>query len=46
MSGSTVDTSRRVVEAAARGDRQAQRELFETFREVAFRVALRVTGRN
>jgi RNA polymerase sigma-70 factor (ECF subfamily) len=42
-----VDKSEiRLVENAAAGDRAAQRELFELHREVAYRVALRVTGRH
>jgi RNA polymerase sigma-70 factor (ECF subfamily) len=35
----------RLVERAAAGDREARRELFERFREAAYRVALRITGR-
>jgi RNA polymerase sigma-70 factor (ECF subfamily) len=35
----------RLVERAAVGDREARRELFERFREPAYRVALRITGR-
>ena len=34
-----------MVEQAAAGDREARRQLFERFREVAYRVALRVTRR-
>ena len=34
-----------LVEQAAAGDREARRQLFERFREVAYRVALRVTRR-
>jgi RNA polymerase sigma-70 factor (ECF subfamily) len=34
-----------LVEQAAGGDREARRELFERFREAAYRVALRITGR-
>ena len=33
------------MERAAAGDREARRELFERFREPAYRVALRITGR-
>lgn len=33
------------VAAAARGDRAAQRQLFERYRDAAFRVAFRITGR-
>jgi RNA polymerase sigma-70 factor (ECF subfamily) len=36
----------RLVERAARGDRDAQRELFERHRDAAYRVAYRVTGRH
>lgn len=35
----------RTVAAAARGDRTAQRELFDRYREAAYIVALRITGR-
>ncbi len=35
----------RLVEQAAAGDRQARQALFERFRDTAYRVALRVTGR-
>ena len=35
----------RLVQRAAAGDREARRELFERFREPAYRVALRITGR-
>lgn len=35
-----------LVERAAGGDRSAQRELFEMYREAAYAVALRVTGRH
>lgn len=46
MSDSIVQASElRLVEAAARGDRDARRELFERYREAALRVAMRVTGR-
>lgn len=34
-----------LVEQAAAGDREARRQLFDRFRDVAYRVALRVTGR-
>jgi len=34
----------RLVERAAGGDRQARRDLFERYRDIAFRVAYRVTG--
>lgn len=34
-----------LAERAAAGDREARRELFERHREVAYRVALRITGR-
>lgn len=34
------------VERAAEGDRDARRELFERHRTAAYRVALRITGRN
>jgi RNA polymerase sigma-70 factor (ECF subfamily) len=34
-----------LVERAAAGEREARRELFERFREAAYRVALRITGR-
>lgn len=47
MTNSHVDPSELcLVQQAAAGDRQARRELFERFRDVAYRVALRVTGRN
>lgn len=36
----------RLVDRAAAGDRDARRQLFERFRDDAYRVALRVTGRN
>ena len=43
---SIVETSEpRLVEPATAGDREARRELFERFRDVAYRVALRITGR-
>ncbi len=35
-----------LVQAAGAGDREARRELFERFREIAYRVAVRITGRN
>ena len=35
----------RLVSRATAGDRDAQRELFERFRDVAYRVALRIAGR-
>ncbi len=35
----------RLVDLAAEGDREARRELFERYREPAYRVALRITGR-
>ncbi len=35
----------RLLTAAARGDREARRQLFERYRDIAYRVALRVTGR-
>ncbi len=35
-----------LVEQAARGERDARRELFERHREAAYRVALRITGRH
>ncbi|MFN0135069.1 MAG: RNA polymerase sigma factor [Phycisphaerae bacterium] len=35
----------RIVAAAAKGDRGAQRELFERYREAAYVVAFRITGR-
>ena len=45
-SGSNVNESElRLVDQAAAGDRAARRELFERYREVAYRVALRITGR-
>lgn len=45
-SDSGVDTPEPVLIAAAgRGDREAQRELFERHREAAFHTALRITGR-
>ena len=41
-----VDTSEpEIVDRAAAGDRDARRTLFERFREPAYRVALRITGR-
>jgi RNA polymerase sigma-70 factor (ECF subfamily) len=43
---SNVDNSElRLVDLAAGGDREARRELFERYREPAYRVALRITGR-
>jgi RNA polymerase sigma factor (sigma-70 family) len=43
---SAVDTSElRLVDRAAAGDREAQRELFERYRDAAYRVAFRITGR-
>ncbi len=39
-------SSVRLVERAARGELAAQRELFETHREAAFAVAVRITGRH
>lgn len=42
-----VDTLElRQIEAAARGDAAARQSLFERYREVAYRVALRITGRH
>ena len=35
----------RLLDAAAAGDREARRELFESYRESAYQVAYRVTGR-
>jgi RNA polymerase sigma-70 factor (ECF subfamily) len=35
-----------LVQAAVAGDRDARRELFERFREIAYRVAVRITGRH
>ena len=46
VNGPNVDNSEmRLVELAARGEREARRELFERHRDAAYRVALRVTGR-
>jgi RNA polymerase sigma-70 factor (ECF subfamily) len=46
VSPPNVDSSELcLVDQAAAGDREARRALFERFREVAYRVALRVTGR-
>lgn len=46
VDGSTVDTPELcLVERATAGDREARRQLFERFRQVAYRVALRITGR-
>ncbi|RMF75765.1 MAG: sigma-70 family RNA polymerase sigma factor [Planctomycetota bacterium] len=36
----------RLLERAANGDRDARRELFERYREIAYRVARRITGRH
>ncbi len=42
-----VDTLElRQIDAAARGDAAARQSLFERYREVAYRVALRITGRH
>ena len=47
MTETTVHTSElRLVERAAGGDRDAKRDLFERYRDVAYRVAFRVTGRH
>ena len=47
MSETNVHTSElRLVERAAGGDRDAKRDLFERYRDVAYRVAFRVTGRH
>jgi len=47
VNGEPVETSElQLVEAAARGDREARRELFERYRQAAFRVAWRITGRH
>ncbi len=47
MVRSFVDRSElRQIEAAARGDAAARQSLFERYREVAYRVALRITGRH
>ena len=35
----------RLIQLATAGDREARRELFERVRDVAYRVALRITGR-
>ncbi len=44
---SSVDTSElRQIDAATRGDAAARHALFERYREVAYRVALRITGRH
>lgn len=44
---SNVETSEvRLLERAAKGDRDAKRELFERYRDSAYRVARRITGRN
>ena len=44
---SDVDNSElRLVQQAAEGDRDARRTLFEQHREIAYRVALRVTSRS
>jgi RNA polymerase sigma-70 factor (ECF subfamily) len=46
MSDSHVDSLElRLVDTAAAGDREARRELFERYREAAYQVAYRVTGR-
>jgi RNA polymerase sigma-70 factor (ECF subfamily) len=43
---SNVDSSElHLVEQAARGEREARRELFERHRDAAFSVAVRITGR-
>lgn len=45
--GSNVDSSElRLVDQALQDDREARRELFEMYRDVAYRVAFRITGRN
>lgn len=36
----------RLIQQAAQGERAAQRVLFERYRDVAYRVAVRITGRN
>jgi len=47
MNRSSVESpENRLLESAARGDGEARRTLFERYREAAYRVALRVTGRN
>ena len=47
MPDTNVHTSElRLVEKAADGDRDAKRDLFERYRDVAYRVAFRVTGRH
>ncbi len=47
MPQTNVHTSElRLVEKAADGDRDAKRDLFERYRDVAYRVAFRVTGRH
>jgi RNA polymerase sigma-70 factor (ECF subfamily) len=38
-------TELRLVDSAASGDREARRELFERYRDAAYQVALRITGR-
>lgn len=46
MNRSAVDQSEvRLVDQAAAGDPEARRALFERHREVAYRVAVRITGR-
>ncbi len=46
MARSNVNNSEvHLVDAAAAGEREARRELFERYREVAYQVAYRVTGR-
>ena len=47
MSDPNVHTSElRLVNQATAGDRDARRQLFERYREVAYRVAFRITGRH
>lgn len=47
MPYSNVQTAElRLVDAAAAGDREARRELFERYRTPAFQVACRITGRS
>jgi len=47
VTSSPVDTSElRQVAAASRGDRAARHALFERYRDTAYRVAMRITGRS
>ncbi len=46
LASNVEQAERQLVQQAARGEQSAQRVLFERYRDVAYRVAVRITGRN